>query len=91
MRIKLNLLHLTPRKNPAVYWLYVDITNILQIKHLKHRIQKVIKETRDIDVCLDNIPFLDEDDIHAINENEEVTLVYYIIDLVLHCYYVELN
>lgn len=74
MRIKLNLLQLIPNRNPSVYWLHVD-ENILFIRQLKEKVNKVLKESRDLELCLDNVPFLDEDDIHAINENEEITLV----------------
>lgn len=73
MRIKLNLGQLTSCRNPAIYWLYVDLSAIFLIKQLKEKVQQVLKEYRDIELCLDNIPFLDEDDIHAINENEEIT------------------
>jgi len=61
---------------PGIYWLHVDITRILLIKQLKEKVQKVLKETRDIELCFDNVPFLDEDDITAINGNEEITFVY---------------
>lgn len=77
MRIKLNLAQMTPSRNPAIYWLHVDLSYILLIKQLKEKVQKVLKEHRDIELCLDNIPFLDEDDIYAINENEEITFVYF--------------
>lgn len=73
MRIKLNLMRLAPGKNPAIYWLHVDLTTILLIKQLKEKVQKVLKDSRDIELCLDDVPFLDEDDINAINENEEIT------------------
>jgi len=76
MRIKLNLLKLTPSRNPAIYWLYIDMSCITLIKQLKEKVRKVLKESRDIELCFDNVPFLDEDDINAINENEEITLVY---------------
>lgn len=76
MRIKLNLLQLTLDRSPSVCWLHVD-DNILLIRQLKEKVQKVLKETRDIELCLDNVPFLDEDDVHAINENEEITFVYF--------------
>lgn len=75
MRIKLNLLQLSPDRNPSVYWLHVD-DSILFIRQLKEKVKKVLKESHDLELCLDNVPFLDEDDIHAINENEEITLVY---------------
>jgi hypothetical protein len=75
MRIKLNIMQLTLNKNPSTYWLHVNLDNIFQIKQLKKKIQKVLKESRDIDLCLENVPFLDEDDINAINENEEITFV----------------
>lgn len=75
MRIKLNLMKLTLDKNPSTYWLHVDLNNILIIKHLKNKVQKVLKESRDVDLCLEGVPFLDEDDIHVINENEEITFV----------------
>lgn len=81
MRIKLNLENLTPNRVPSVYWLHVDITDILLIKQLKNKVQKVLKEIRGIELYLDNIPFLDEDDIHVINENEEITLVYCVLNL----------
>lgn len=74
MRIKLDLLQLIPERNPSVYWLHVD-DNILFIRQLKEKVKKVLKESRDLELCLDNVPFLDEDDIHAIYENEEITLV----------------
>jgi len=75
MRIKLNLTQLMPDRNPAIYWLHVDITQILYIKKLKEKVQKVLKENRGIELCFDNVPFLDEDDITAINENEEIRYV----------------
>lgn len=75
MRIKLNLMQLTLDKNPSTYWLHVNLNNIFLIKQLKKKIQKVLTESRDIDLCLENVPFLDEDDIHVINENEEITFV----------------
>lgn len=75
MRIKLNLMQLTLDKNPSTYWLHIDLNNIFLIKQLKKKIQNVLKESRNIDLCLDNVPFLDEDDIHVINENEEITFV----------------
>lgn len=77
MRIKLNLMHLTPDSNPSIYWLHIDMTCITLIKQLKEKVQKVLKESRDIELCFDSVPFLDEDDINAINENEEITLVYF--------------
>lgn len=87
MRIKLNLKQLLPDRYPSIYWLYVDITHILIIKHLKEKVQRVLKESRDIELCLDNVKFLEEDDIHAINENEEITFVYYeIIHLLKYDY-----
>lgn len=80
MRIKLNLKHLTGDRDPSpLYWIYVDITYISLIKQLKEKVQKVLKETRDLELCVDNVKFLDEDDIHAINENEEITFVYFFI------------
>lgn len=75
MRIKLNLLQLTPDRNPSVYWLHIDRTSIRLIKQLKEKVRKVLKESRDIELCFENVPFLDEDDINAINENEEIGLV----------------
>ncbi|XP_025195048.1 uncharacterized protein LOC112594469 [Melanaphis sacchari] len=75
MRIKLNLLQLTPDRNPAIYWLHIDMTCITLIKQLKEKVQKVLKEPRDIELYFDNVPFLDEDDINAINENEEITVM----------------
>ena len=77
MRIKLNLLQLTPDKSPAIYWLHIDMNCITLIKQLKEKVRKVLKESRDIELCFDNVPFLDEDDINAINENEEIALVYF--------------
>jgi hypothetical protein len=53
------------------------MTYIKLIKQLKQKVQKVLNEPRDIELCFDNVPFLDEDDINAINENEEITLVYF--------------
>ncbi|XP_022174412.1 uncharacterized protein LOC111036624 isoform X2 [Myzus persicae] len=75
MRIKLNLLGLTPGRNPSVYWLHIDRTCITLIKQLKAKVCKVLKESRDIELCFDNVPFLDEDDINAINENEEISVI----------------
>jgi len=75
MRIKLNITQLTPDENPSVYWLHVDLTRILLIKQLKKKVQNVLKESRDIELCFENVPFLDEDDITAINENEEITVI----------------
>ncbi|CAI6350932.1 unnamed protein product [Macrosiphum euphorbiae] len=75
MRIKLNLWQLTPDRNPAVYWLHIDRTCITLIKQLKEKVRKVLKESRDIELCFDNVPFLDEDDINAINENEEIAVI----------------
>ncbi|CAH1707954.1 uncharacterized protein LOC114128600 isoform X1 [Aphis gossypii] len=75
MRIKLNLLQLTPDRSPAVYWLYVDKSCITSIKQLKEKVQKVLNELRDIELCYDNVPFLDEDDINAINANEEIAVI----------------
>lgn len=86
MRIKLNLTQLSPKKNPTIYWLHVDITYILLIKQLKEKVRKVLKESRDIELYFDNIPFLDEDDIHAINENEEITFVYNLKYLIISIY-----
>lgn len=76
MRIKLNITQLIPDRYPSVYWLHVDVTHILLIKQLKEKVRKVLKESRDIELYFDNLPFLDEDDITAINENEEITFVY---------------
>ncbi|KAL5240233.1 hypothetical protein ACI65C_007643 [Semiaphis heraclei] len=75
MRIKLNLLQLTPDRNPSVYWLHIDRTSIRLIKQLKEKVRKVLKESRDIELCFENVPFLDEDDINAINENEEIGVI----------------
>lgn len=75
MRIKLNLTQLALDNNQSTYWLYVDVNNIFLIKQLKKKIQNLFKESRDIHLCFENVPFLDEDDIHAINENEEITFV----------------
>lgn len=75
MRIKLNLMQLLPDRYPSIYWLYIDIKHISLIKQLKEKVQRVLKESRDIELCLENVKFLDEDDIHAINENEEITFV----------------
>lgn len=66
-------MQLTPDRDPAICWLHVDTTYILLIKQLKGKIQKVLREPCEIELCVDNIPFLDEDDIFAINENEEIT------------------
>lgn len=75
MRIKLNLLQLTPDRSPAVYWLYVDKSCITSIKQLKEKVQKLLNEPHDIELCYDNVPFLDEDDVNAINANEEITVI----------------
>ncbi|XP_050522851.1 uncharacterized protein LOC126895244 isoform X2 [Daktulosphaira vitifoliae] len=76
MRIKINRQYLTFSKNADLCWLYVDTSKISLIKHLKLKIQDVLKEERNIDVCFDNIPFLDEDEINAINDGEEITVIF---------------
>lgn len=73
MRIKLNLTGLTPDRNSSIYWLHVDLNCIVYVKHLKEKVKKLLKESRDIDLCLDGVLFFDEDDIHVIQENEEIT------------------
>lgn len=73
MRIKLNLTRLIPDSNPSIYWLHVDVNCIAYIKHLKEKVKKLLKESRDIELCLDGVLFFDEDDIYVIQENEEIT------------------
>lgn len=72
MRIKVNVMQLILNRNPSIYWLHIDINCITYIKHLKEKIKKVLNESRDIELCLDSVPFLDEDDIYVIRENEEI-------------------
>lgn len=76
MRIKLNRKLLSPDTIcPELCWLYVDTSKILLIKELKVKVKSVLREKHDIELCFDGIPFLDEDEINAINDSEEIRFV----------------